>query len=142
LKRFFKKEWIITTIIFSVLIIFGTTNYFYRTKYGLKVIPLEKIKHYFTFKGDVKTTMLLNMGKENILRMDISFPCENKKLHSQLTGNLPAIVSDFLVETDQEELDAWIQHGNTMAIKKRLIKIANKHTDQKVTSVFFEALNW
>lgn len=86
--------------------------------------------------------MFLNMGAENILRMDISFPCDSRKQQHDLTENISAIISDFLIETNSEEIDAWVQHGNIIAIKRKLIRIANKYTNKKVTSVFFEALNW
>lgn len=142
MERFFKKEWLISVAIIVVSSFFAVSSYFYRTETGLKVLRVEKIKNYFTFNEDVKTSMFLNMGAENILKIDISFPCHSRKQHAALTGSLSAIVNDFLIETGQEELDAWVKHGNIVAIKRRLIKIANKYTDQKVTLVFFEALNW
>jgi len=142
LKWLFKKEWVIAGVILCVMALFITTNYFYRTKFGLKVIPLEKVKHFFSFHESVKTAITVNIGSGDILRLDISFPCNDRKQHAELTRNLSGIVNDFLMETDQKQLGMWIQQRNIPAIKTRLLRIANQYTDKTVTSVFFEALNW
>ncbi len=101
-----------------------------------------KTKTKNAYSRYVKSTVISNIGGQNILKFEMAIPYENMEQRRDLKRKMKQIKDDFLVHIEQGKMEEWIKQRDFAAIRKEYLKIINKHTDKPIENLYFATFNF
>jgi flagellar basal body-associated protein FliL len=114
--------------------------YHYREILEFPEISWEKIMPTDSRKTTVNCTITSRMGRRGALKAEVKIPCKDKKQKEKLSRMKKQIQSDFLMTVDQMALQGWIKERNYEAIRKEMLRVINRHTDEPIKNIYFDSL--
>lgn len=137
LKRF------IAILVIGLLVLgAGVLNY-YKAEIIISKLSLRptKTKNKNAYSRYVKSTVISNIGGQNILKFEMAIPYENVEQRRDLKRKMKKIKDDFLVHIEQRKMEEWVKQRDFEAIRNEYLKIINKHTDKPIENLYFKSFN-
>lgn len=137
LKRF------IAILVIGLLVLgAGVLNY-YKAEIIISKLSLRptKTKNKNGYSRYVKSTVISNIGGQNILKFEMAIPYENVEQRRDLKRKMKKIKDDFLVHIEQRKMEEWVKQRDFEAIRNEYLKIINKHTDKPIENLYFKSFN-
>ncbi|MBL7181244.1 MAG: flagellar basal body-associated FliL family protein [Desulfobacterales bacterium] len=136
-----QQSFIIISVIGLLVLGAGILNHF-KKEIKLPEISLQKTKKEDDgYSRYVKCSIVSNIGPQNILKMEMAIPYENKEQCMDLKRNMNRIKNDFIVRIEQQDMEAWVTQKDFAAIKSEYIKIINQNISKPVQNLYFKSLN-
>lgn len=98
----------------------------------------KKKDYYSRF---VESSVISNIGGQNILKLEMAIPYENSEQRRDLKRKMRKIKDDFLVHVEQRKMEEWVQQRDFAAIRNEYLKIINQHTDKPIKIIYFKSFN-
>ena len=98
----------------------------------------KKKDYYSRF---VESSVISNIGGQNILKLEMAIPYENIEQRRDLNRKMRKIKDDFLVRVEQRKMEEWVQQRDFAAIRNEYLKIINQHTDKPIENLYFKSFN-
>jgi flagellar basal body-associated protein FliL len=141
-KKTNKGKWFATLLCTAVLALSTGAAYRYRNDINLPEISLPKLKRGEKKTQTVKCSLLANMGRRHVLKMEMAIPCRDEEQRAELEKKLPRIRSDFLSSVDQSALESWVKERDFPTIRKQVLTVINRHSKEEIGEVYFDAFNF
>ena len=108
------------------------------SKFSLSQKRTKRKNEYTRF---VKSSVISNIGGQDILKLEIAIPYENIEQRRDLKRKMKKIKDDFLVHIEQRKMEEWVKERDFAAIRNEYLKIINQHTDKPIENLYFKSFN-
>ena len=120
-------------VFFSIIAVIISAAIFYQDK---PISPFRHIKKGGAQKidGVERMKVVLNVGDNRTLGMDILIPFEQEKQHNELLNKYPKIKNDIM-NSQLDQIGNWAQTRDFKAIKIKIKEIINKNLNHPIKSL-------
>jgi flagellar basal body-associated protein FliL len=136
-----KGKILITFILLILILFFGSGIVLYKTDViKLPEVPMEKKGGHVNYSKNVNVSIMTNLSTTRLMKIDLAIPCRSEEQHIEVSNNVKAIKTDFLLKFNQKKMEEWLQNRDFDAIKAEFRDIVNDHLAQPVETIYFESL--